>query len=400
MFYRLRLCDTACMRQNARFAGSRAHAAACGRARFGSRGLTRLGCLVLLLASAAGHPTHASAQDAEQTPPSDTPYKLHVYEDLVQVPTLVLNSSHGSYGGLTAAQFTLRIDAGPPFQPRHVRLEGEDPIAMAFLLDVTSTDSARLLENFDSELNKLPPDVFHPNDRISVFAYACHLVHASIDVPASFPALRTAVAAALRSPDLRGKNGTQSNCGAVRLWDAIAGVATRVGSLPGRRVLFIVSDGFDSGSSNTWNTVRSYADNVGLTLIGVRPALLTIHLARTTVAPPPYVLHIMEEPFEMLCAGTGGLTLESETGDLGSTLVHVNDLLRHRYIVEFPRPSNGTAGVHQLVINIPDKRAIVRASGITFPIQDKGVLNDPSTVPSDPARAPVEGDRKILTQPH
>ncbi len=358
------------------------------------------GICFFALATALLCTSGARAQEGKQLPLQDTPYTLHVYEDLVQVPTLVLNSLHGSYRGLNAAHFTLRLDAGPPFHPRHVRLEGDDPINLSFLLDVSSPDAARLLESFGSALAKLPPDLFHPDDRISVFAYDCSLVRSLTNVPASLPALRAGVASALAAPGLHQRAGAASPCGPTRLWDAIAGVAVRVGELPGRRVLFIVSTGDDGGSSNTWNTVRSYADNLSLALFGVRPALPTIHLPPGSVAPPPYVLHVFEDPFDMLCGGTGGLALDVAPGALALTLDRVVDLLRHRYIVEFPRPSNGTAGVHQLLVNIPDKSAIIRSTGIVVPVPDKAVLNDPSTVPSDPTRAPIQGDRRVLTQPH
>jgi len=76
------------------------------------------------------------------------------------------------------------------------------------------------------------------------------------------------------------------------------------------------------------------------------------------------------------------------------------ELFRNRYILEFARPSNGTSGLHEMVVSTPDPSAIVRLSGIAFPVQDKDLLSRPDTLPSNPSRAPLIGDRRILTQPH
>src|ERR1700733_1296118 len=65
-------------------------------------------------------------------------YTLHVYTDLLQVPTIVLTPLHSNYRALTKESFTLSLDGGPRFHPTNVRLEGDDPITIAVLLDLTT----------------------------------------------------------------------------------------------------------------------------------------------------------------------------------------------------------------------------------------------------------------------
>ena len=107
----------------------------------------------------------------------------------------------------------------------------------------------------------------------------------------------------------------------------------------------------------------------------------------------------MESPFGLLCGGTGGLSIISERQNMGARIRSILAMLRERYILEFQRPSNGTAGLHEIVVSVADKTALVRVCGVTTPLQDKATLHDPSTVPSDASRAPVMGDRRILTSP-
>jgi hypothetical protein len=85
---------------------------------------------------------------------------------------------------------------------------------------------------------------------------------------------------------------------------------------------------------------------------------------------------------------------------LAKTLENFTTTLRERYIVEFPRPSNGTAGKHGMEVRIGRGGGyFVRSTGIAMPMPDAAVLTDPTTVSSGPKEAPVEGTRRIMTKP-
>jgi hypothetical protein len=75
------------------------------------------------------------------------------------------------------------------------------------------------------------------------------------------------------------------------------------------------------------------------------------------------------------------------------------DMVHGRYIVEFPRPRNSTRGKHQFMVSIDKSKAFIRATGIAVPLPDPKVLADPTTVHTDPALAPEEGEHRILTPP-
>jgi hypothetical protein len=83
---------------------------------------------------------------------------------------------------------------------------------------------------------------------------------------------------------------------------------------------------------------------------------------------------------------------------LDFTLQQFVAMLRERYIVEFPRPANTTAGQHAMNVKVAKSNFFIRPAGISVPIPDRALLADPTTVPSDPSRTPELGTRKPMTK--
>jgi hypothetical protein len=101
---------------------------------------------------------------------TNNPYRLQVYVDLVQIPTLVLTSLHKSYPGLSPESFSVTFDGKRVSHPEHVRLEGDDPVTFAVLLDVDQREQLEIAQRFSKDLEPSRPEVFTSNDRASVFA--------------------------------------------------------------------------------------------------------------------------------------------------------------------------------------------------------------------------------------
>jgi hypothetical protein len=83
--------------------------------------------------------------------------------------------------------------------------------------------------------------------------------------------------------------------------------------------------------------------------------------------------------------------------DLKEMLAQTVAMVRERYIVEFPRASNATAGSHTLeveVVGAPEY--FVRPAGDAMPLPDATELADPNTVKGDPEKAPQQGKRRVL----
>ena len=368
----------------------------------------RAACFLLLLCCSLLRTAHA-----QSTPPA-TPYTFHIYEDLVQVPTLVLDRQLNTYPGLTAPSFSLQLDAGPAFHPRHLRLEGEDPITLAILVDASSpgsaTGSETLLKEPDLLAASLPANLLTATDRFSLYAADCTLIRSVDDAPFSRTLLAKGLSAALASPGLHAAVAAQtgrSHCNAsLKLWDTLNTVVSQLSASPGRRVLFVLTDGHDEGSQITWRDLARNADAASVSILGFRPEPDTPTRIELGASPQTVLTrHAMlpthaEELFNLLCGATGGLTFYVEPKAFPTVLEHAVNLLRNRYILEFARPANGTTGIHQLKVALADKSAVIRPSGLSFPTKDKTLLTDPSTLTNDPTRAPEEGTRKTLTPPH
>jgi hypothetical protein len=327
---------------------------------------------------------------ASQEAPIET---LHVYTDTIQIPVLVLSPAREALPPIAPERFNVAIDGGPKFQVKHARVEGDDPISLSILLDV-SGDEAPLMSKLSGVVAGLAPLSLRPQDRISIYALDCKLIRSLHDVPADRARLQVGVAEALAAWIDRSKSDRRAACKqAVHLWDALALVVKQMSQLPGRRVILAMTSGVDKGSSNNWNRVRLFAQAEGVAIFG---------LSAATDAPMPLDFSRLnaENPFIFLCELTGGMVLTATPKTVAHELERFTSIVRGRYIVEFPRPYNGTSGAHDLLVTVSKSDSFVRSAGISVPIVDPAVLADPTTVPSDPSIAPEAGKHRILTTPH
>ena len=335
--------------------------------------------------------TEAVAQVRPAVPASDTAYRLHVYEDLVEVPTLVLTAQYGQMPGLQANSFQIRLDAGRPFQPAAERLEGDDPLDVGVLVDASGAVPDAVVTDFAAALPQLTPGWLGSRDHVSVYAVDCGLFQGAPAVAqASAETLANALRSALANPALhRTASSEATGCrGSRHLWDAIGTVAEHLGAAHGRRVLLVLTDGNDSGSTHTWEQVREYVNGLSVAVFAIRqrPA--------PTMGKP--VSTSAEEPLYLLCAGSGGVRLAIGPQGLLRSMQAAINMVRSRYVLYFPRPANDTAGRHRIDVTVMDKTAIVRPTGVTFPPPDARQRSDPSTVPNAPGRAPELGARRVL----
>lgn len=361
------------------------------RAAYGMRRWCEAVPLVLCLALEIA----CGAQEGMTVPSTPgNPYTLHVYANRVQVATLVMDSLDSPEAGLVKEKFKIQLDAGPVFHPLLARVEGDDPLTLGVLIDATAVTpgmQAAIAEAFAS----MGEDLLSERDHVSIYAVGCALVRAAqVDVPATKEGLRAAVASALGNPRLHREFKLGMGCDATRrLFDSVAAVGRQIGSLPGRRVMIVVSDGYDSQSVNSWNVVREYLDSFSIALFGLR----TYPEVAPTVPGGSRAMQKREDPFSLLCAGTGGTVLKVDQADVGAQLNRAVQLIRSRYILEFQRPQNSREGIHLIEVSVPDRKAIVRPGGVGVKLEDPALAKDPSTVPSDQSHAPLLGNRRTLS---
>jgi hypothetical protein len=326
----------------------------------------------------------AIAQDAEVP-------TLHVYADLMQIPVLVLTSYRAPITPPIAAnRFSVSIGSGPKFRPTHVRQEGNDPISLAILLD-TSGPEDELLPKIDEAIASLAPLSLLPQDHISIYALDCSLIRSLNDASMRQVDLRDAVDAVLQPWRNRRNDKHVPRCQqSTHLWDSMNFIIYNLYRLPGRHVVLAVTDGQDKGSKSTWSETRILAQSAGVAIFG----LAYTNLYYTLYRGPGY-----DGALNSVCELSGGMVFTTDDRFAPRTLKQFVSMVRGRYIVEFPRPSNSTAGKHDFLVTIDRSNAFIRPAGISVPIADPALMADPTTVKSDPLRAPVEGTRDVLGKP-
>jgi hypothetical protein len=355
------------------------------------RGPALLSVFVLLLAIGASH-LNAQATNLRESQPatpqttdSTAPYTLRVYTRLVQLPTLVLSPTYQPLPPIDAQKFNLALDAGPRFHPSHVRLEGDDPITLAILLDV-SGDQSDLLPALSKDFSAWISSSLKPNDHVSIYAVDCALI-LSANYAAPNPAtLQQPLDGAIHSSSAHGNKPHTTCHGSLNLRDSVAVVMQQLSKLPGRRVLLAFTDGYDGGSTLSTSVIRSIATEDAITIFGFTNS-------------DSFVLR-RENAFNWLSEMTGGLFLQSSTQDLPIALHSFIDTLRGRYILEFPTPSNMTSGNHNIQVTIDHTHAYISASGITVALPDPAITNDPNIIPTPNPDAPLLGNHRPNPNPH
>jgi hypothetical protein len=349
--------------------------------------------LLLLLASAT------ASQLPAQSTPSPTPYTpgytLHVYVNLLQIPTLVLSRSFSPLPPISLDRFNISLDSGPRFHPTHLRLEGDDPIDLAILLDLSGS-AYDLQPTLRRSILAFSNQSLQPHYHVSIYAVDCAFVGTTNSIPATdSDRIARALDAAISFPQLHGAGQAGPHCAhSIHLWNALGTVAQSLSTLPGRRVLLVVSNGRDQNSPVHWNDLRRYAASRSIALFGLYPTpdprthLGNFHLMLST-----------EDPFNQLCQLTGGLVLFTSPAEVSNNLKRTIDFVRGRYILEFPRPDSADRRDHNIEVTLARKRDVfIRAAGISYPPVDPAIANDPTTLPSPPSPA-VFGGRHPLNPP-
>ena len=320
------------------------------------------------------------APQQQPTPPDNSTYTLHVYTNLVQIPTLVLSPFLQPLPPITPDKFNISLDAGPHFHPTHVRLEGDDPIDLAILFDA-SGDAYHLQSALTDSILAFATESLRPHDHVSIYALDCTLIRTLDDVPAAnSERIAQALDIAIHAPVLHGEGQTGPHCAkSIQLWSALAFLAKSLSSKPGRRIILAISAGQDRASQVKWNELRQYAAAYSITLFGLSPPPLLTE---------QYQSHFqVEDPFQELCQLTGGIGLYAAPPNVAAALTHILDLVRGRYILEFPRPDNGQSGRHDIEVTVRRQDDFIRPAGITVPIADPALLDSPTTVASPPSPA-------------
>lgn len=296
---------------------------------------------------------------AEPDPPKDL-YTLHVYANLTQVPTLVMDSNHKAIRAIPRTDFSISLDGGPRFHPTQMRMQGEDPLSLAILLDASGRQPD-IIKGFEAALAQITTLNLREHDRVSIYAVDCKLFRSASDVPASPAILRKGVGAVLALEPLHDGSNKPSCASKLHLWDAVAVVAGELDKLAGRRAILLVSTGEDHGSAMSHVQSAHFAAERGVAVFGLREddakssdpgGLRSMTNSRDSNRFDRMSVPDSGDPMATLCATSGGVLLTATARHLDRGLTEIITLLRSRYILEYPRPSNASAGAHLIEVNV------------------------------------------------
>jgi len=323
--------------------------------------------LIFVLIAAALH-----AQSPPEASPDNT---LHLYTRIVELPTIVLRPSHPLLPSLDPKRVNIKLDLNPTFHPTSIRLEGDDPISLAILIDTRGHPF--LLPPLQAALSTWLTASFQPQDRISLYAMNCHLIQSAHDDPPN-PALLQPIFDSLLTRSEADTTRSHADCpNPVGPREAIYFAMRQLAQRTGRRALLMVTNGGDDKGTVKWSDLTSYATLCAVTIFGIN-------------APDP-TLYQWSGDFNDLSQRSGGFYVITPPGQVSDKLSRIIQLLRQRYILQFSMPSNLTSGVHLVYVTIDNTTAIIRPSGITVPINDPSTHTGPVNIPlGSPAANPIE----------
>ena len=324
---------------------------------------------------------------AQEAQDENATLTLHVYTNLIQIPVLILSPLLDYAPKVDPKNLTVTLGDGKPFHPNHIRLEGDDPIALAILFDVSDSKSD-LPARFGPALAKLAEQSLRPQDRVAIYALDCGLLRISGFVPGNADSLKVAGERARDATTPR-EDKHRRSCGtSLRLLDALAAVIDGLSHQPGRRVLFAISGGIDNGSKISVDDLHRYANDQGVAIFGLTEGPGTLPRGFNLNSPAS---GRPQSPFSLICENTGGLVLHTFADGLPKSLMSLVNLVRGRIIVEFPRPSELTPGPHSINVSLAKTVAFIRPSGNSVPLPDPHVVADPNTIhPEDSVPAPPQ----------
>jgi len=316
--------------------------------------------------------------------PEDTA-TLRVYVNRVQIPVLLLDSYRHPTKPVPASRFVVSLDGVPPITPSAVRLEGDDPISLAILLDNSHPDEF-LWERLADASATLAKSLL-PQDRVEVYGIdGCKLRRFGSEIEPDAAKLKFNLAEAVAVPPYAKVRKVKGPCaGPITLWDSMLYIAGQLKLRKGRRILMELGNGQPAGPNEQMDLLRRLLNAGSISVFAVRhgePGVdetmlqldggRAVRSGKETSGQAP-----INVPSNVTWAGyplaieaelSGGMVMGASQHSLPHTLADVISRVRGRYILEFPRPPELTAGTRRVMVTAGKTRDFIRPAGIAVPV--------------------------------
>jgi Ca-activated chloride channel family protein len=244
--------------------------------------------------------------------------------EIVVVPLTVVDAKGAPVAGLTRDDFQVfDNDVRRPIESFWV--DNDLPITLGVLIDASESQKEQLAEHRQTAIDLLER-ILRPGDRAFVISVDQN-VRLWVDFTATAADVRRGMERSPVEPfgqacAQRSAAGLRpiSACGSSPLWNAIYDAASiKMRPLTGNKALLILTDGFDTGSTYTW---QQAADAAGKADANVYAIQYRSGFGRS-FAPGLY----------RLVEAAGGTTFQAPAGDNGPIAARLETDLRHRYVL-------------------------------------------------------------------
>ena len=306
----------------------------------------RIGTLLLLAALAPGPRPAAEGQvsDEEIERLRDLQLTEQEHVRLVQVPAVVTNREGRLVRGLGKDDFVLSEDYVP--QPiRYLNMENDEPLSLAFLLDVSG--SMRQLGRLDEAKEAIRVFVgqLRADDRLGLVCFADDQVAWVTDFTTD------------REQFFR-RLSVQRGYGQTALYDALAAAPQLVDEREkGRAAIVLFTDGIDTASTrNSFDALR-LARSVNVPIYAVGFSDFAARLLPRGSTPREH------RTVAMFATETGGrLFLVQDPDDLKEAVLAIEGELRFRYVISYRPTRHAWDGTFRRIrVETVDRELTVRA---------------------------------------
>ena len=331
-------------------------------------------CLVMSSLFCAGATSQALVAPEAQTPADTEPVTtLHATTTLVEIPLLVLDQSGQPLRTASPGSIQLRLGDGDWFRPNYVRQEGQDPIEVAILLDLTSRVSY-LSQPLAQALASPGSLGLTSRDHVSLYAMDCSSVRVT-NIPADPAQVDAAVRSAVVPPGQSDKGGCKEG---GRLLDTLAAMSRILRNIPSRRVILAITEGKDHMSAVSPKSLAELAQSCAVTIVQLNPTDTSMFAGQNF------------HGFPLIAEATGGTRLGIQADAFRTSVHSAIDLLRNRYIAQFqlrPEMKAGRVAIAGRIATMRDGTYQIRFTGNSVPLPNPAGIENAVAQPVQPDHA-------------
>jgi hypothetical protein len=347
---------------------------------------------------------------AQAQQPSPDPAIVHVYVNLVQMPVLVLDPSRHSAPPVPPSQFEVKLEGMKAFKPQHIRREGDDPISLGILIDVSDPSDPLWHDHLPEAINTLTKGM-RSWDRIEVFGMdGCNLRVFGGETEPDAEKVQSLIREVVAIKPYERVRKIDGPCAhPINLWQAMSYAADKLGTRNGRHVLLTLSNGAVNNDADltklhsmlNLNSVTMFSiDHNAITpsshipafgsSLGVTPMSRGRMSSASSMTVPEPTVAAELNGMVMQSELSGGMKLNANPTNLAGTLQQFLALVRGRYILEFPRPAGLDKAQYRTEVTIAHSHAFIRAASISVPVASPEEASDPTVEHGIASNAPPE----------